>query len=145
MKKLLMFMSFSFLLIIVAGCGSNEVNGDGPADIPVEWVNAQIQNNQSKMLDLLDEKSEALDPEQKAERKETIKRYKLTEWKVNDERYFYEVEFQDPTENDRVRTEKMEIVKTDSGWKRTKYGNVHDFDKLVMGLEPEVLRELYDE
>ncbi|MFP4854715.1 hypothetical protein, partial [Paraburkholderia sp. BR14264] len=84
-------------------------------------------------------------PEQKAERKETIKRYNLTEWKVNDERYFYEVEFQDPTENDRVRTEKMEIVKTDSGWKRTKYGNVHDFDKLVMGLEPEVLRELYDE
>ena len=97
------------------------------------------------MLDLLDEKTKALDPEQKAERKDTIKQYKLTEWKANGEHYFYEVEYLDPTDNDRLKTEKMEVIKTDSDWKRTKYGNLVNFDKLVEDLNPEVLREMHDE
>lgn len=138
-------MSISFLLIVAAACGNNEIDGKGPADIPVEWVNAQIQNDQSKMLDLLDEKTDALDPEEEARNKDTIEHYKLTEWKANDERFFYKVEYQDPTENDRLSTEKLEVIKTDSGWKRTKYGNLVDFDKLVADLKPEVLRELHDE
>lgn len=137
-------MNVSFLLIIAAACGSNEVNGKGPADIPVEWVNAEIQKNEPKMLDLLEKKSKALDVEDKAENKETIKQYKLTEWKANDEHYFYKIEYLDPTDNDRLRTDKMELIKTDSGWKRTKYGNINDFDKLVEDLKPTVLRELHD-
>ena len=39
----------------------------------------------------------------------------------------------------------MEVVKTDSGWKRTKYGDLYNFDNLVEGLEPKVIRELHEE
>ena len=138
-------MSISFLVIVAAACGNNEASGKGPADIPVEWVNAEIQKNQSKMLDLLDKKSTALDPEDTADSEDTIKHYKLTEWKASDERYFYEVVYQDPTENESISTEKMEVIKTGSGWKRTKYGNLVNFDTLVEDLKPEVLRELQNE
>jgi len=144
-RKFFSIISVSFLLIIAAACGSNEVNGKGPADIAVEWVNAQIQGDEPKMLKLLDEKTKALDPEDKARNKETIKHYKLTEWKASDERYFYKIEYQDPTDNDRVKTEQMEVIKTDSGWKRTKYSDLYDFDKLVEDLKAKVLRELHDE
>ena len=41
-----------------------------------------------------------------------------------------------------VKTEIMEVVKTESGWKRTKYGNLNNFESLVAGLEPKVIREL---
>jgi hypothetical protein len=147
MKKLMLIMSISFLLLIATACGNKEVDGTGkgPADIPVEWVNAQIQGDEPKMLDLLDEKTKALDLEDKSRNKETVKHYKLTEWKANAEHYFYKIEYLDPTDNDRLSTEQMEVIKTDSGWKRTKYGDIYDFDKLVEDLKPEVLMELHDE
>ena len=87
MRKILFIMSFMFLFVFVAACGNQKVDGDGkvPADIPVEWVNAEIQKNQSKRLELLDEKSKALDPEEGPQNKDTIKEYKLTEWKATDE------------------------------------------------------------
>jgi hypothetical protein len=145
MKKIMLAISVSFVLIVAAACGSNEINGKESADIPVEWVNAMIQGDEPKMLDLLDEKTKALDREDKARNKETVEHYKLTEWKASDDRYFYEVEFQDPTDNNRVRKEQMEVIKTDSGWKRTKYSDINDFDRLVEDLDPKVLRELHDE
>lgn len=143
MKKLFLIMGLS-VLMVVAGCGKNEVDGNEPAGIPIKWLNAEIQENQSAMLELLDDKSKALDPEDQADNKETIKKYKLTEWKASDERYFYQVEYEDPMENS-MKTEKMEVIKTSDGWKRTKYGNLTNFDKLVEDLNPEVLRELHDE
>ena len=62
MRKILFIMSIIFLFVIVSACGNEEVDGDGkgPADIPVEWVNAEVQKDQSKMLELLGEKSKAL-------------------------------------------------------------------------------------
>ncbi|MEC2054215.1 hypothetical protein I6J18_00295 (plasmid) [Peribacillus psychrosaccharolyticus] len=145
MKKLLYIFSISFLVLITAACGKNEVDESGPADIPIKWVNAQIQNDQSKMVELLDKKTTALDQNQNAERKDTIKKYTLTEWKATNENYFYKIEFQDPTDKEKLRTDKMEVIKTESGWKRTKYGNIVDFDRLVEDLKPKVLRELHDE
>jgi predicted small lipoprotein YifL len=144
MKKLFLIMSLA-LVLVVTGCGNNEVNGKGPEDIPVEWVNAKIQNDQAKMLHLLDQKTEALDPKTKSNSKDEIKHFRLTEWKANDERYFYEIEYKNPTNNEKVETEKMEVIKTKNGWKRTKYSNLQSFDKLVQDLKPEVLRELHDE
>ena len=44
-----------------------------------------------------------------------------------------------------VKTELMEVIKTDSGWKRTKYGDLSNFDNLIAGLEPKVIRELHEE
>lgn len=145
MKKSFLIITFSILLIVAASCSNKEVSEKGPSYIPVDWVNAQIQNDQAKMLDLLDEKTTALSANEKARNKETIEVYRLTEWKVNDNHYFYMIEYQDPTLNNRLKTEKLEVIKTDSGWKRTKYGNLVDFDKLVRGLKPEVLKELFDE
>lgn len=133
------------LLLATAGCGSNEVNGKGPDDIPVDWVNAKIQNDQKMMLDLLDQKTEALDPEAEKYSDEKIKQYRLTEWKASNERYFYEIEYKNPTNNEKVETEKLEVIKSEEGWKRTKYSNLQNFDKLVQDIKPEVLRELHDE
>ena len=50
MRKILFIMSFMFLFVFVAACGNQKVDGEGkvPADIPVEWANAEIQKNQSK-------------------------------------------------------------------------------------------------
>ena len=33
-----------------------------------------------------------------------------------------------------MKTEQMEVIKTDSGWKRTKYGDITNFDNLIEGL-----------
>ncbi|MGX1195939.1 hypothetical protein [Metabacillus sp. SLBN-84] len=144
MKKLILLMGLT-LLLATAGCGSNEVNGKGPDDIPVDWVNAKIQNDQKMMLDLLDQKTEALDPEAEKYSDEKIKQYRLTEWKASNERYFYEIEYKNPTNNEKVETEKLEVIKSEEGWKRTKYSNLQNFDKLVQDIKPEVLRELHDE
>ena len=42
MRKILFIMSFMFLFVFVAACGNQKVDGEGkvPADIPVEWANA---------------------------------------------------------------------------------------------------------
>lgn len=138
-------MSISFLLIVAAACGNDQVNGKGPADIPVEWANADTQRDQSKLLSLLDEKETALDAEDKADNNKTVKKYKLVEWKVDDEHYFYEITYENPIKENRLKTDKMEVIKTDNGWKRTEYGDIYDFDKKVEGLKSEVLRELHDE
>ena len=49
MRKILFIMSIIFLFVIVSACGNEEVDGDGkgPADIPVEWANAEVQKDQA--------------------------------------------------------------------------------------------------
>ena len=49
MRKIFFIMSIIFLFVIVSACGNEEVDGDGkrPADIPVEWANAEIQKDQA--------------------------------------------------------------------------------------------------
>ncbi|MFI9225267.1 hypothetical protein ACIGQ5_22515 [Peribacillus frigoritolerans] len=145
MKKMILVMSFSFLLIVAAACGSNEIDGKGPADIPVEWANADTQRDQAKLLSLLDEKETALDSDDKADNQNTVKNYKLVEWKVSDDNYLYEITYENPIKENTLKTEQMEVIKTDSGWKRTEYGDVKGFDQLVADLKPKVLREMHDE
>jgi hypothetical protein len=146
MRKLFSMMSISLFLIIAAACGSNEVHkvdGKGPADIPVEWANAMIQKDQAKRLELLEDKTDALDPEVGPQNQEKLEQYRLTEWKANDEKYFYKIEFYDPVK-DEMKTETMEIIKTDSGWKRTKFLNLNNFDSIVQDLESKVIKELHE-
>ncbi|MDT0163595.1 hypothetical protein [Bacillus sp. AG4(2022)] len=139
MRKAWLPVVLSIVFIVAAACGNN---GQGPSDIPVEWVNAEVQKDQSKMLKLLNEKSKALDPEDKADNDLVIETYKLTEWKANDDRYFYEVIYEHP-EKGRMVTERMEVINTDSGWKRTSYSDLRNFETLIGDLEPEVLKELH--
>lgn len=142
MKKVLLSAGLAAVLIVATACGNNEAKGNGPSDIPVEWVNAEIQKNQSKMLELLEEKSQALDPKDKADNNLVIKNYKLTEWKATDNRYFYEVVYEHPEKGGMV-TERMEVIKTDDGWKRTSYSDLANFESFISDLEPKVLKELY--
>lgn len=145
MRKLFSMMSI-FVFIIAAACGSNEVHkvdGKGPADIPVKWANAEVQKDQATRAKLLVENDGIMSPDKGPENDKTIEKYKLTEWKVNDDDYFYEITYLHPIKNE-LKTERMEVIKTDSGWKRKEYGDIYNFDKLVEDLKPEVLRELHD-
>lgn len=147
MRRLLLMMSVSLLLLIATACGSKEEvngNGEGPADIPIQWVNAMIQRDDATRVKLLLDSTKALDPEKGPENEMTVKDYQLTEWKASDEKYFYEIKFIDPVSED-GRTEQMEIVKTDSGWKRTKFLNLTNFDSIVQGLDPKVIKEIHEE
>ncbi|HER2025532.1 hypothetical protein LCL90_22915 [Bacillus infantis] len=140
MRKAWLPVVLSVVVIVAAACSNN---GQGPSNIPVEWVNAEVQRDESKMLQLLDEKTIALEPEDKANNDLVIETYKLTEWKANDNRYFYEVTYEHP-EEDRMVTERMEVINTDNGWKRTSYSDLRNFEVLTGDLEPEVLKELHE-
>lgn len=144
MKKSLLAAGLTVVLIVAASCGNNENDGKGPSDIPVEWVNAHIQKDQGKMVKLLDKEETALDPKDKADNDLVVENYKLTEWKASDDRFFYEVVYEHPDKKG-VKTDRMEVIKTDSGWKRAEYGEVYNFDKLVADLEPKILKELHEE
>lgn len=139
-------MSYMFLFVIVVGCGSEEVDGDGkvPADIPLEWANAEVQKDQATRAKLLVESDGTMSTEKGPQNDHIIEDYKLTEWKVDSSRYYYEITYRHPTES-KLKTEQMEVVKTESGWKRTKYGDMYNFDKLIEDLEPEVIKELHEE
>lgn len=115
-------MTISWLLIIAAACGNNEVDGKGPADVPVKWANAEVQKDQATRAKLLAENDGIMSPDKGPENDKTIEKYKLTEWKVNDDDYFYEITYLHPIKNE-LKTERMEVIKTDSGWKRTEYGD----------------------
>ncbi|WP_221568666.1 hypothetical protein [Alkalihalobacillus sp. TS-13] len=144
MKKFISVLSFPVLILLVVGCGGNQVTGSAASKIPIAWVNAEVQRNESKMLDLLDKKTIALDPEDDADNTFVIENYRLTEWKANDTSCFYEVVYEHPETGEMV-TERMEVIQTDQGWKRTKYGDLHDFEKRTMDLKPEVLKEMYEQ
>jgi hypothetical protein len=146
MRKLFSMMSISLFLIIAAACGSNEANkidGKGPADIPVKWANAEVQKDQATRANLLAENDGIMSSDKGPENDKTIEKYKLTEWKASDDHYFYEITYQHPIQG-KLKTERMEVIKTDSGWKRTEYGDIYNFEKFVEDLEPKVLRELHD-
>ncbi|OXT15219.1 hypothetical protein B9K06_22170 [Bacillus sp. OG2] len=139
MRKAWLPVVLSIVFIVAAACSNNS---QGPSNIPIEWINAEVQKDQSKMLQLLNEKSKALDPEDKADNELVIENYKLTEWKGNKDRYFYEVIYEHP-EKESMVTERMEVINTDSGWKRTSYSDLRNFETLIVDLEPEVLKELH--
>lgn len=146
MRKFLFVMSMVLFMGIVAACGNDavDVDGKGPVDIPVEWANAEVQKDQATRAKLLVENDGTMSPDKGPQNENTIEEYKLTEWKVDNDRYYYEITYKHPVENS-LKTEQMEIVRTDNGWKRTKYGDMYNFDKLVEDLEPKVIRELHDE
>jgi hypothetical protein len=140
------FLTILLLLTVFFTSCSKETdtNGDTPKDIPVRWANAMVQKDSATRYDLLIERTTALKPDKSAENDSVIKEYKLTEWKANNEKYFYEIVFVNPTEK-KTYTEKMEIVKTDSGWKRKEFLNIRNFELIVENLKPSILREMHEE
>lgn len=144
MKKVIFAAGLTAVLLITSACGDKAANGNGPETVPVEWVNAHIQKDQGTMVELLDKEQSALDPEDEADNDLKVENYQLTEWKADNDRYFYEIKYEHPEEN-RMKTDRMEVVQTNDGWKRAKYGDISDFDELVSSLEPKVLEELHNQ
>lgn len=144
MKKVIFAAGLTAVLLITSACGDKAASDDGPETVPVEWVNAHIQKDQGTMVELLDKEQSALDPEDEADNDLKVENYQLTEWKADNDRYFYEIKYEHPEEN-RMKTDRMEVVQTNDGWKRAKYGDISDFDELVSSLEPKVLEELHNQ
>ena len=139
-------MSIIFLFVIVSACGNEEVDGDGkrPADIPVDWATAMIQRDEATRAKLLVENDGIMSSEKGPQNIEELGSYELIEWKASEDNYFYEINFVDPISN-KGRSERMEVVKTGAGWKRTKYGNLTNFESLVGGIEGKTLKEIHEE
>lgn len=93
------------------------------------------------MLELIDQSTNVLDPKEGAVNDLAIENYTLTEWKANDERYFYEIVYEHP-DNQSIATEQMEVIKNDQGeWKRTKYSYLAGFESLTADLKSKVIKE----
>lgn len=144
MKKLLYIFSISILVLIAAACGKNEVNGKGPSDVPIEWSKAMIQRDEATRAKLLLKNDGVMSQDKGPQNKQKLGNYELTEWKASDEKYFYKIKFIDP-EVDEGRTETMEVIKTDSGWKRTQFDNLSNFKTLIGSLNAKVLKEMHEE
>ncbi|ALA55252.1 hypothetical protein CAY60_020805 [Shouchella clausii] len=142
-------LSLMIILLAAAGCGSEgskEINGKKAEDIPVEWAIAMIQRDDAKRLDLLVQSTEALDPEKGPQNEEELDSYQLTEWKASEDKFFYEIKFVDPVaESTPSRQERMEVVSTEDGWKRTQFGNLKNFETLVEDIESRTIKELHEE
>ncbi|AJD92899.1 hypothetical protein JMA_35820 [Jeotgalibacillus malaysiensis] len=112
MKKTIISLGWIFVFATTAACSNSE--RESPSNIAVEWLNASLQKDQSTMLELIDQSTNALDPKEGAVNDLAIENYTLTEWKANDERYFYEIVYEHP-DNQSVATEQMEVIKNDQG------------------------------
>lgn len=142
MKKTILSLCLIFVFATIVACSNSE--SESPSNVAVEWVNASLQKDQSTMLELLDQSTNALDPEEGAVNDLAIENYTLTEWKANDERYFYEIVYEHP-DNQSIATEKMEVIKNDEGeWKRTKYSDLAGFESLTADLKFEVIKEMHE-
>ncbi|WP_374720621.1 hypothetical protein [Peribacillus tepidiphilus] len=140
----MLVIGISFLLIVAAACGSDEANGKGPAEVPVKWANAMIQRDEASRAKLLVKNDGIMSPDKGPQNKQKLGSYELTEWKANDDKYFYKIKFIDP-EADEGRTETMEVIKTDSGWKRTQFDNLSNFETLIGSLDGKLLKEMHEE
>ncbi|WP_221568646.1 hypothetical protein [Alkalihalobacillus sp. TS-13] len=137
MHRVRYFYLLSMVLgIVTVACVPQEPDKD-PAQVPVAWINAEVQNDEGTMYALLAKKSIALDPKDDADFEWSVETYHLTEWKVNEGRFFYEIIYIDP--NNEFIVEQMEVIQTKKGWKRTKYTDLNNFEFYIAHLEPVVL------
>lgn len=135
--KTLVFIVTMFFL---AACGDQEA--EERRVVPIQFAEAKVQRDHSTLLNLIIEPNELLQGDQEAENDYTINNYELIEWKYEDDIYFYEMTYYDERRQQST-SEKMEIQRTDEGWKKTIYGDSRKFDEVVPTLgEGEVLREM---
>lgn len=140
MRKVVMVIALIMLALITA-CGDKEASDKGPSHIPVKWANAMIQRDDRARLEMLEKPTKALDSGKGPENKKKVTNYELSEWKSSSKKYFYEIKFIDPI-SDKGRTEQMEVVKTDKGWKRTQFSNLKDFSEVTKNLDRSTLKEM---
>lgn len=128
------------VIIMLSACSNAEAKER--RDLPVQWATAIVQQDDEKMDSLLVEPFDDLDPSQGAQNGLQLGEYQLIEWKYDDETYFYEIVYFNERRGVKS-SHQMEVVLTDDGWKKTRYGDSRRFKELADHLgEGEVLREM---
>ncbi|MEC0259329.1 hypothetical protein [Paenibacillus lautus] len=151
MKRWITLLMAGVLTLVVSACGGGDspekINGMGPADIPLKYVNARVQGDDKTLGDLIasDTSHLGLKPKNPPQHPEyEVKTYELTQWKFDDNTYYYLMEFMNPARDNILDRQDFKIIKTKEGWKKEQYGETTDFDAIVSKLteSKKVLREL---
>lgn len=149
MKRIGLFLVLLLFSLITTACGSGSVsvgetaNGLKPSDIPVKYIQTDIQNDGDGMNELLAKKTKFYPNAMPPKNNLQLQNYQLTEWKFDDDTYYYLIEYIDPQDN-LLHKEDFRVIKTKDGWKKDSYGDTPNFEEIVSKLEKnkKVLREL---
>ncbi|MEK5645947.1 hypothetical protein BK138_34480 [Paenibacillus rhizosphaerae] len=151
MKRFVTLLMVAVLVLVASACGGGgdqpeKINGMGPADIPLKYVNALIQRDDKTLTDLIAaDTSYLLKPENPPQHPNyKVTTYDLIQWKFDDETYYYLMEYMNPARNNILDREDFKIIKTKEGWKKDDFGDTPDFDAIVSKLNKskKVLKEL---
>lgn len=152
MKRFVTLLMVAVLVLVASACGGGgdqpqKINGIGPADIPLKYVNALVQRDVKTMSELIasDTSHMGWDLNQPPEHPDNkVANYELTQWKFDDSTYYYLMEFNNPLKENVLDREDFKIIKTEEGWKKDSYGDTPDFDVIVSKLNKskKVLKEL---
>lgn len=151
MKRFIVLLILAVLTLVVSACGGEKqpekINGLGPADIPLKYVNARVQGDDKTLGELIasDTSHLNLKPENPPRHPDfQVTTYGLTQWKFDDDTYYYLLEFMNPARDNILDREDFKIIKTQEGWKKDSYGDTKDFDAIVGKLDKskKVLKEL---
>ncbi|MGN7170614.1 hypothetical protein ACTHSJ_32605 [Paenibacillus cellulositrophicus] len=152
MKRFVTLLMIAVFSLVVSACGGGgdqpeKINGVGPADIPLKFVNARVMGDKKSMAELIAEDISYLSwdlsqPPKHPEYKVT--NYELTQWKFDDDTYYYLMQFINPARENILDREDFKIIKTKEGWKRESYDDTKNFDAIVSKLakSKKVLKEL---
>lgn len=151
MKRFVTLLMVAVLVLVASACGGGgdqpeKINGMDPADVPLKYVNALVQLDDKTLTDLIaSDTSKFLHPENPPEHPDyKVTTYELTQWKFDDDTYYYLMEYMNPARNNILDREDFKIIKTKDGWKKDSFGETKDFDVIVSKLDKskKVLKEL---
>lgn len=155
MKRLLTLLVLAAITILVIACSGRsdepeKINGVGPADIPVKYVDAQLKQDYKALTDLIAADMDFMNWDLNSPPKHPeyeVTSYSLTQWKLDENTYYYLMEYLNPAKADQLDSENFKIEKTDEGWKKDSYGETPGFEEIVSRLEETktVLKELSSE
>lgn len=151
MKRLVFLLGIT-LILLLTGCSPEVINGLSPRDIPVKSLEYKMSGNGEEYCKLIiPEHLESADDLYDCSSKPTGNwklgsEYRLTEFKANEDTYYYLLEYQGESNvvGPRDRKEYYKIVRTEDGWKHYLFFGYSDFEYETQGLEPKVVKEVHD-
>ncbi|SDJ25698.1 hypothetical protein [Alteribacillus bidgolensis] len=77
------------VIVLLSACGDSEA--EDRREVPVQWATSYVQQDQAVRRELQVDPPDSLDADQGPQNNYEVTDYKLTEWKYDDETYFYEI------------------------------------------------------
>lgn len=150
MKRLVFLLGIT--LILLTGCGPEVINGLSPRDIPVKSLEYRKSGNGEEYCKfVVPEDMERADrlfdcSSKSKERWEIDPGYRLTEFKANEDTYYYLLEYRDESRIVGLKDQRefYKIIRTEDGWKKHVLFSKERFDYETQGLEPKVVKEVHD-